>query len=109
MEVETLRGRKFEPVLWLTAVLDALIVFFIGIKAFTGGLKGLDAWFRHLRLVPVSTANGIATFQIRPDYRFTVLYTTVIVGAFLLTVLLWRRRGQGDEERAKDTAVRGKC
>jgi hypothetical protein len=84
------RYKTLRIALWASLLLDALIVISIVLKASRVGIGGLFAWFRHLHLVATSVLNGQATYQLEPDYRFTILYTAVIVGAFTLSFVLVR-------------------
>lgn len=91
-------GRKItEMLFWLSILVDAFIIAALGTKASRTGISGLSAWFRHVHLVAVSATNGEATYQLQPDYRFTILYTALILGAFVASFVLLRsylkRRG----------------
>jgi hypothetical protein len=86
-----MRTRKLtRNLLWLSILLDALILLGLGVKVARNGINGLSAWFLHVHLVPVSAINGEATFQLQPDYRFAVFYAAAILGAVALTLFLVR-------------------
>ena len=76
--------------LWLSILLDALILLGLGVKVARNGINGLSAWFLHVHLVPVSAINGEVTYGLQPDYRFAVFYATAILGAAALTFFLAR-------------------
>lgn len=84
------RYKTLRTALWLSALLDALIVAVVVLKASRVGVEGLSAWLRHVHLVAVSATNGQATYQLQPDYRFTALYVGAVLGAFVLTFFLLR-------------------
>ena len=76
--------------LGVSVLLDALILFGLGAKIATYGVNGLFAWFRHVHFVPVSVANGEATFRLEPDYRFTAFYAITVLGTVGVTFFLLR-------------------
>jgi hypothetical protein len=85
-----LNRKSIRLALILVGILDLYMLAALGEKLATVGISGLLAWIRHLHYVPLASTSGQTAYQLQPDYGFTVLVVTVVLGACVLTFYLLR-------------------
>jgi len=103
--------KRLRAILWLSGLLDVAIVVGLALKMSRAGMGGLSAWFRRVHFIPVSATSGRATYLLRPDHRFTLLYLALMLVALALNLFaVWaylRSRADRGAEGARRSEPHG--